>query len=474
MLRQYPSMSEICQAMCDPSTCLYDPVISAGTVAKNKLGMADARSGGFAVVFKVTDRKTGRAWAVRVFHRDSEGRSNRYQIITRNIQKLRNVGYFVPFEFQKNGIMINGQTYEIVVMDWLQGGEELGEFITNHLKDCVALQNVRIALLKLHRDLTNAGVAHGDIQPANMRIFENGKKIKLLDYDGFYCSELKPYGAVEVGCANFQHPQRADSGYWDIGIDRFSFIALDVALKVLSAAPTLWALTKSADRDAVLFSDVDYKDPARSEVFKLAKQVSGCRAAVSALESICSHSIRNVPDPGSYAIPSYCAPVNRHNVTPLAKTVPRYVKPRRFDWRKLTFCRVLMLVGAVAVVSLGAGAGLSALMTREFDLQSESAASGNQFGCVKRHRKVENVVHEEILRNKDGPIYEQKGIRDDLILPCLTCRGYGYVIVRLSGGRRIRMGCGDCNGRGVWYSGVKKVETKKYFGGKAGGGLAWP
>lgn len=451
MMRHYPSMSEICSAMCDPSTCLYDPVLASGTVAKNKLGMAEARSGGFAVVFKLTDRKTGKAWAVRVFHRDCEGRSRRYQIITRQIQQLMHLGYFLPFKFQEKGIMVNGQTYEIVVMDWLNGGEELCEFITNHLNDKGALQNVRMALLKLHRDLTDAGVAHGDIQPANMRIFDNGKIVKLLDYDGFYCRELKQYGASEAGCPNFQHPQRATAGLWDIGLDRFSFIALDVSLKLLLSDPSLWEATKSAEKDAVVFSDADYKNPAASAVFRRARQVAGCRDVVMALEAICTHSVRNVPDPSSYAIPSYSAPMRRRGVQTVPETPSRYKRARRFDWRKLTFCQMLAIVGLVALASLGAGAALFAFVTGDFKIppvlicEKPKTREANP-----RMDWNENIVCGE-KPTKSNAFSE--GDQRAGSAPCLTCRGYGYVMGRTWDGGLIRLVCGDCHGLGEWISG---------------------
>lgn len=295
-MKRYPSMSEICEAMTCPRSCLYDKALAQGTVKKDPLGQAKGISGGFAIVFKIKD-VAGKDWAIRVFHRDCQDRDARYTIITRKIQALRSLPYFLPFQYQSRGIMIGGETFPILKMAWLEGGEDLNTFITTHIDDRAALQNLRVALIRLHADLTANGVAHGDIQPGNVRVFDSGRKIRLLDYDGLFCDELSTLGPSEVGCPNYQHPQRAAGNYWDVGLDNFSFMCLDVALKLVMVNPKIWCLTHSEKGEACVFRNEDYSDPRMSRAFILSCLQPGCDCFVKQFEKVCQGDIRDVPGP---------------------------------------------------------------------------------------------------------------------------------------------------------------------------------
>lgn len=296
-MRRYPTLSDICEAMTSPRSCLYDQVLAHGTVKKDSLGQAKGISGGFAIVFKLTD-VVGKDWAIRVFHRDCPERDSRYTIITKQIQALRSLPYFLPFQYQSRGIMIGGETFPILKMAWLEGGEDLNTFITKHLSDRGALQNLRVALMRLHADLTANGVAHGDIQPGNVRVFDGGRKIRLLDYDGLFCDELSTLGPSEVGCPNYQHPQRAAVNYWDVGLDNFSFMVLDVALKLVMVNPKIWTLTDSENGEACVFRNEDYSNPRMSRAFILSSLQPGCDGFVRQFEKVCQGDIRDVPGPG--------------------------------------------------------------------------------------------------------------------------------------------------------------------------------
>ena len=297
----YPSMSDICVAMTNPRSCLYDKALASGSVFKDNLGQAKGISGGFAIVFKLRD-SAGKDWAVRVFHRDCNGRDSRYAIISRKLKALSGVPYFLPFEYQEKGILVKGKTYPIVKMEWVQGGENLCDFITTHLYDQSALQNLRISLMRLHMDLSRYKVAHGDIQPGNLRVFDKGCTIRLLDYDGFFCQELIGMGASEVGCPNYQHPERAVSNYWKCNVDNFSFIMLDVVLKIVMTCPAMWRFTNSDGGEACIFKSEDYSNPNRSRIFSVVEKLPGCSSFVRAFADICSRHISSVPEPHNYAI----------------------------------------------------------------------------------------------------------------------------------------------------------------------------
>ena len=233
--------------------------------------------------------------------------------------------------------------------------------------------------------------------------------------------------------------------------------------------------TKSAEKDAVVFSDADYRDPATSAVFRRARQVAGCRDVVMALEAICTHSVRNVPDPGSYAIPSYSAPMRRCGAQTVPVTPSRYKHARRFDWRKLTFCQMLAIVGLVALASLGAGAALFAFVTGDFQVPEVLICEKPKTREVNSRMDWNwNVVCGE-KPTKRNALSEGDQRASPVFVPCLTCRGYGYVMGRTWDGGLIRLVCGDCHGHGEWTSGRNQCAgaRRKPWSESTGGIFSW-
>ena len=173
--------------------------------------------------------------------------------------------YFIDFEFQRQGVRVNGSLYPLVKMTW-SSGVTLGEFVESNVRNSSSLAALVASLRQLSAFLESQGLAHGDIQPGNVMVSGNGRALQLIDYDGMYIGALKGLGSSELGQRNFQHPSRAHSD-WDATLDRFSFISLDLTLRALSQSPQLWASTRS-DADGFLFRANDFADPDASEIFQ--------------------------------------------------------------------------------------------------------------------------------------------------------------------------------------------------------------
>ncbi len=90
--------------------------------------------------------------------------------------------------------------------------------------------------------------------------------IQLIDYDGMFVEEIRDVGSSEAGHPNFQHPERKSKNPFGPTMDRFSLIALSLALKALHEDPSLWKKT-NCDEDAIVFRADDFVDPAGSAVF---------------------------------------------------------------------------------------------------------------------------------------------------------------------------------------------------------------
>lgn len=257
----YPTLEQYNEALQHPKLALTDPTLKQGSVATTGLGLPLALCGGFALTYTVT--ASGRKYAVRCFHRQSNALEKRYSAIATRLKSLQS-SYFLDFEFQPQGVRVNGKGFPAVKMAWASG-ETLGEFLESSYRRKNELQRLASSLRALATYLQDQRIAHGDVQPGNVMVSNAGQAIQLIDYDGMYVEELKSLGSAELGHRNFQHPARA-AGTWNPQLDRFSFVALSLALRTLELHPELWSKTNS-DGEGVLFKANDFADPGSSAIF---------------------------------------------------------------------------------------------------------------------------------------------------------------------------------------------------------------
>ena len=286
----YPSLEQYNNAFQAHQKLLEDRELQRGTVAKTGMGTPLAISGGFALTYTI---KTGpKKYAVRCFHRESKALERRYQAIARRLARLRSP-YFLDFQFQPKGIRVEGTAYPIVKMAWAQG-VTLGEFLENNHGQKGALANLPGSLLTLSKFLETERVAHGDIQTGNMMVSGMSGAIQLIDYDGMFVEEIRDVGSSELGHINFQHPERKSKNPFGPTLDRFSFIALSLALKALHEDPSLWNKTNS-DIEAIVFRSADFIDPSASAVFSELMGKPALATHAQRFAAICRAPIEKAP-----------------------------------------------------------------------------------------------------------------------------------------------------------------------------------
>lgn len=314
-----PSLSDYQAAFSNPATCLYDPLLRTCAIAKNPLGQPHVRSGGFALTYCLESGTS--KWAVRCFHKESttNDRDRRYQAIARKLHEpvIASSGYFIGFDFQKQGVMVGGTPYPIVKMEWASG-ETLASFLEDNHSNVVALNNLRTALRGLRKFLFNQNIAHGDIQPGNLMVSDGGRKVQLIDYDGMYVPAIASLGAAEIGLPNYQHPERIKNSPWSERLDYFPFILLDLVLTILIDDNSCWDLTQSND-EKLLFDATDFQMPYASETIKKLIDRTSHGRELRAFQAICSTSFENIPPPDAYesfvASGSRPAPITPRTVT---------------------------------------------------------------------------------------------------------------------------------------------------------------
>lgn len=286
----YPSFEQYNNAFQAHQQLLTDPELQKGTVAKTGMGTPLAISGGFALTYTI---KTGpKKFAVRCFHRESKALERRYQAISKRLGQLRSP-YFLDFEFQPKGIRVEGGAYPVVKMAWAQG-VTLGEYLEDNHSKKAALANLPASLLVLSKFLEAERLSHGDIQTGNVMVSGANGAIQLIDYDGMFVDDIRDLGSSELGHINFQHPDRKSKNPFGPGMDRFSLIALSLALKALNEDPSLWKKTNS-EMDAIVFRANDYADPSTSAVFAELMRSPSLATQAQHFAAICRSSFDKTP-----------------------------------------------------------------------------------------------------------------------------------------------------------------------------------
>lgn len=285
----YPSFEQYNNAFSAHQRLLSDPELQKGDVAKTGLGTPLAISGGFALTYTI--KSASKKYAVRCFHRESKALERRYQAIARRLAQLRSP-YFLDFEFQSKGISVDGKAYPIVKMAWAQG-VTLGEFLEDNHGKKGALSTLPASLLALSSFLEKERVAHGDINLGNMMVSASGA-IQLIDYDGMFVEDIRDLGSSELGHINFQHPDRKAKNPFEPTMDRFSLIALSLALKALNEEPALWDKT-TCDPDGTVFRASDFIDPASSSVFSELMRKPALASHAKNFAAVCRAPIEKTP-----------------------------------------------------------------------------------------------------------------------------------------------------------------------------------
>lgn len=285
----YPSLEQYQEALQHPQTAFTDPQLARGRIRTSNIGPPVVISGGFALTYSV---ETGTAkYAVRCFHREARELERRYAAISRKLQGLASP-YFVDFEFQPRGVKLNASVYPVVKMAWASG-ETLGEFVETNHRDKAKIANLLNSLTQLSGYLEQHGIAHGDLQEGNLMVAGDGRQIQLIDYDGMFVPEIAALGSSEMGHRDYQHPRR-DSSQFDGALDRFSFMALNIALRALHDKPSIWTSSGSG-AGVIVFRANDYADPGASSVFAEIAQIGSLSHDAKAFAAVCRARYAQVP-----------------------------------------------------------------------------------------------------------------------------------------------------------------------------------
>lgn len=260
MTASWPGASEYAVAIQSPDISFDDGVLRRCSVENSANGLPRPVSGSFGVVYHLIGSSGN--YAVKCFFKRYDDQRDRFARVSDFLQKDR-TPYTVDFRYLSKGIRVNSSWYPILSMDWMKG-QSLCSWAEAQRHSPQELRSMACQFRKMMENLHKRKIAHGDLQGPNILVV-NGE-LKLIDYDGMFVPALRGYPGYEVGQPNYQHPRR-DATHFGEGMDSFSSWVIYISLVALAVTPSLWT-TYDGGGDHLLFTKMDFLDPANSDLFR--------------------------------------------------------------------------------------------------------------------------------------------------------------------------------------------------------------
>lgn len=315
-------MSDYREVLQIPRVSFRSPELQDAIVKQTPLGLPSLVSGGFALTACLTTQTNGTksAWAIRCFHKEVPDLQERYKHISNFLQN-KNDNFFVKFQYEIEGIKVQGNWYPIVKMAWIEGNS-LSEYIQDNLNNNTRLNSLASQVKAISQRLRELQMAHGDIQHGNVLVRNDGSCV-LIDYDGMYVPGMPYKNSNEIGHVAFQHPQR-NSSFFNEKIDRFSTIILYVSVLSLASPSGKSIWQKYHTGENLIFGRRDYQDPYNSAIFSELLNNSQLAPLVIRLQQICHCHIEDVPTLDDFLNP-------RIDLSSLIITKPLSIPPSSTD-----------------------------------------------------------------------------------------------------------------------------------------------
>ena len=255
----WPSMVDYQEALQSPRLAFTSSELRGGTPVANQLGLPRPICGTFASVYELASGR--RRWAAKCFLRNTPDLHQRYAKISEHLRSCRRLQYFVTFEYQQEGIRVQGKSFPLVKMEWVDGCQ-LNTFIEQNLSRPRMLRKLNKRWSRLLTDLRSSHIAHGDLQHGNVLVRPNAD-LRLIDYDGMWVPKLDGEGSNETGHPDYQNPSRTQKDF-HAEIDEFSGTVIQIAICALGQDRSLWE--KYNNGDNLLFRRQDFLSPQSSSL----------------------------------------------------------------------------------------------------------------------------------------------------------------------------------------------------------------
>ena len=252
MANIYPSRTDIVTAMRNPQVSFKSTELIGGSVIQ-KGSRVIQYSGGYTTVFPFHTSNSKKV-AVRCWIADIGDAKRRSQEISSYLSALNNP-YFCEFKYLENALLINGNIYPIVLMDWVEG-KTLKDFINDNIhSNPSTISKVRGNFKNMVAYFHQQNIAHGDLQHGNILV-NSDCSLTIIDYDSMYIEPLNGMSDAIKGLPGYQHPSRSANKLINPKLDYFSELIIYLSLLVFENQPALWQ--KYYETEDLLFSKDDF------------------------------------------------------------------------------------------------------------------------------------------------------------------------------------------------------------------------
>lgn len=255
----WPSPQDYNEAIQNPALSFACPELASALPVLDEFGLPRPNTGMFASVYQMQSSSVrGSAWATRCFLSFVADQKERYAEICKTLE-AKNFDFMLQCGFQEKGILVGGLWYPLLKMQWCNG-LTLDNWLKENLNSADNLELFLLAFKELVFSMRAAGVAHGDLQHANILLC--GQKIVLVDYDCMYVPGLFGMQSNELGHRDYQHPGR-DSSCFGPELDNFSSWVIYLSVLILIQDPQIWKRLACGE-DALIFRQKDFIYPNNS------------------------------------------------------------------------------------------------------------------------------------------------------------------------------------------------------------------
>ncbi|MDC1188612.1 hypothetical protein N8089_02350 [Flavobacteriales bacterium] len=239
------------------------PELKGAKVKLNKNGSPFAFAGGFNMVFQLNHNQD--KWAFRVWHVPMGNHNDRYKKISEYLCQI-NLPYFADFIYDSGGLLVNGEFLDTIRMKWLSG-KSLKSYLKSQCHNQMAMRGLLKNLLEMFEALHDANISHGDLQGENILIEDNGD-VRLIDYDSLYTPNIEGSKELVFGKKGYQHPSRFYNKTISYRSDYFSELVIYLSVLAISENPKLFELYEVEKTEYLLFSENDFIDICKSNIYK--------------------------------------------------------------------------------------------------------------------------------------------------------------------------------------------------------------
>ena len=243
---------------------IKDTFIKSGTFARLKNGDIQACVGGFSIVFPVD--VDGSKWAFRCWHHTLDNDQARIKLLSTELKKV-GLPYFIDFEYEDKGIVVNGAVYPTTRMKWISG-RDIKDYICYNRNNRHKLFKLASDFFAMTQDLHRLSIAHGDLQYENIIVNQYGK-IFLIDYDSMYVPALSYMNSKNStnGKEGYQHPAREKCVNSNPKLDYFSEVVILTSILAIAYNPGLIDKYDMEDSDTMLFKKDDFRNFTSSGIY---------------------------------------------------------------------------------------------------------------------------------------------------------------------------------------------------------------